>query len=243
MTLTRDDWIKLIAAAVFTLFAHWFLREWYQPDIRYGTGRAYMSTNLAVYSVQLKNMGHADAENVIVSATFVDPLVDISTGEMGLHFNLTGGGKGEKFVTGTLQRLVPGETTNIFFLTQPTLPWSPQDQFIRIKFNGGLGKTGLPWRHWVLLLVVFGIFFGAVQVGLWYLGRKVDANYSHQLREAIQLGFSAAQEGISAEQLKTRVEDWYRKISVFKKPRQVGVMTAAEAAFTGANQIGKGNVG
>jgi hypothetical protein len=121
MTLTRDNWVSIIRAfgslAVLTLVVHIGIREWYLPYVRYGTGSAYMSTNLAVYSVGLKNESHADAENVTVTAAFADPLVDISTGEMGTPFNLSAGGKGEKLVTGIIKRLVPGEIMEFYSIT------------------------------------------------------------------------------------------------------------------------------
>jgi hypothetical protein len=150
MNLTKDDWLKFILlfmGAALTVLGHVFIREWYQPDIRYEVGSWYKSTNLAVTSLRLHNMGGSDAENVTVTALFTEPLADIATGSMAIHFEIIAGGIGQKAVTGQVKRLVPDEAVYIYFAIQASSPWSEHGQFIReIKFNGGMGKTGYPFQ-------------------------------------------------------------------------------------------------
>jgi hypothetical protein len=246
MSLTRDDWVKLLVpliggVVILAPLGQFFIREWYQPYIRYVTGSAYMSTNLAIYSVGLKNEGHADAENVTVKAAFPGSLVDISTGETGTPFDLSAGGKGENAVIGSIKRLVPGEITTIYFITQPSLRWSAQVDFIRgITFNGGQGKTGTPWLPWVLWVLLPLVVFAVVAwVSIQYTQRWQQCKDDTQVCEAIQMGLSAAQEGGSEEQPRARVEEWYETIPFFRKPsspRKESLITFAQAAFTGARR-------
>jgi hypothetical protein len=240
MSLTRDDWIKLICAfgpvVLLIGVVHIGIREWYQPDVRYTTGSTYLSTKLVVASVTLKNMGHADAETVIVTASFADPLSEISTSQPARPFVSSNGGIGHKHVAGTIARLVPGESVSIYFITEPSSPWSaPQGQFLQsITFNGGLGKTGVPVL--TLPLLMGCAFGGVVWVPLLYWGRQQQHRHYDQLREVIKMGLSAAQEGLSKERLKTSLEEWYRNLPFFRRRLKEELMIVAEAAFTGATQ-------
>jgi hypothetical protein len=245
MSLTRDDWIKLICAfgpaVVLIIVADIGIREWRQPDVRYTTGSTYLSTKLAVASVTLKNMGHADAENVIVTASFADPLSETptSTSPLATPFVPSAGGIGHKFVTGTIARLVPDESVSIYFITEPSSSWpAPQGQFLPgIKFNGGLGKIGIPVLPVLLQLVLMGcVFGGVILVPSFYWGRQLQHRHYDQLREVIKMGLSAAQEGLSKERLKTRLEEWYRNLPFFRRRLKEELMIVAEAAFTGATQ-------
>jgi hypothetical protein len=48
-----------------------------------------LSTTLAISSLGLRTMGHADAENVTITASFADPLTDISTGKLATPFDIS----------------------------------------------------------------------------------------------------------------------------------------------------------
>lgn len=243
MSLTREDWVKLlvpaiVSAGILATLGQFFIREWYQPYVHYGTGGAYMSPQLAISSLGLVNMGHSDAENITITASFVDPLTDISTGKLATPFDISAGGAGQKVVTGTIKRLVPDEVVNLYFITEPSLPWGDYSQFIRdIKFNGGKGTTGTPWvltiLAYLIAAVIVGVVFGALHFLVFRGSHKV---FNDRLREAVQLGVFARQEGISAEELNTKVEKFHQTISVWKKPSKDTLVTCAQAAFEGTKQ-------
>jgi hypothetical protein len=50
------------------------------------------------------------------------PLINISMDQMATRFDSSAGGIGQKFVTGTINRLVAGEIVNIYFITEPSSP-------------------------------------------------------------------------------------------------------------------------
>jgi hypothetical protein len=82
MSLTRDDWVKIVVgfgAVVLTVVLNIGVREWYQPDVRYGTGSTYIHPKLAIAIVGVKNFGRSDAENVTITASFADPFTNVST--------------------------------------------------------------------------------------------------------------------------------------------------------------------
>jgi hypothetical protein len=104
--------------------------------------------------------------------------------------------------TGTIKRLAPGEILNIYFITEPSSPWVDQKPVIRgIKFNGGLGKTGVPVLSSILAMLVTLALCCVVCGLVFYLGRQLQHSHYDQLREVIQMGLSAAQEGLSKERL------------------------------------------
>ncbi len=76
MSLTRDDWIKIVVgfgAVVLTVVLNIGVREWDQPEVQYGTGGAYIHPKRGIATVWLKNWGRADAENVTITASFDHP--------------------------------------------------------------------------------------------------------------------------------------------------------------------------
>jgi hypothetical protein len=116
MSLMRDDWVKLLVPLIFggailAPLGQFFLKEWYQPDVRYVVGGWYRSADLAVAGTRLRNRGHVDAENIFVTATFTNPLIDIATNDVTIPFASSIGGIGHKAVTGTITRLVPSEAS------------------------------------------------------------------------------------------------------------------------------------
>lgn len=240
MSLTRDDWLKVILAVggiILTVILNILVvKEWRKADVRYATGSSYISPKLAVSSVAMKNWGGSNAEDVTITALFPDPLTAISPGPMGTHFDLTDGGPGHKFVVGTIKRLVPGEIVSIFFITEPSSPGVDHGSFIRdIKSNHGRGKTGTPiLRIWVPSLLIAGVVWLVIWLLSNYLARRHLSNYHAQLIGAIQRGLSARQEGVSEEQLRVRVEEWHKLIPLFSRPRRETLIACAHAAFTGA---------
>lgn len=95
MSLTRGEKMTLattFGVAVFTIIAHIFIREWYQPDLRYEEGSYYRSGTAAVTSLKLHNYGHDDAAEISLSAHFPDSLTDLSAGDEGTRLQVTAGG-------------------------------------------------------------------------------------------------------------------------------------------------------
>jgi hypothetical protein len=240
MSLARDDWVKLIAAfgaVLLSVILNIGVREWYQPDVRYATGGAYIHPKLAIATVGLKNWGGSDAENVTITASFADPFNDFSTDRIATPFESSAGGIDKKSVTGTIKRLAPGEIVNIYFITEPSSPWVDQKPVIRgVKFNGGLGKTGLPVLTWIVVYLVFFGSLGVVAGLLFFSSQWLQHRHYDQLREVIQMGLSAAQEGLSKERLTTRLEEWYRNLPFFRRRLKQELIVVAEATFTGATQ-------
>jgi hypothetical protein len=91
------------------------------------------------------------------------PLINISTDQMATPVDSANGGIRQKFVTGTITRLVAGEIVNVYFITEPSSPWVDQKPSIRvIKFNSGMGRTGLliAWGGQGYLYSSFGLRLG-----------------------------------------------------------------------------------
>jgi hypothetical protein len=242
MALTRDDWQKvvlIVVGAVLTGVINITIREWYQPYVQYATGSAYIHPQCAFGRVGLKNWGRSDAENVIITASLPDPIIKISTDQIATPFEPSAGSIGQKFVTGTIKRLVPGEIVNIYFTMDPSSPGVDLKPSIRgpVKFNGGMGSTGLPvlffWGPQLLMLIVFT---SVTAVGVYYLPRWGLNTYDNSFREAVQMGSSAAQQGISKEALDTRIEAWRKTLPILNRPRKETLITCAQAAFEGAKQ-------
>jgi hypothetical protein len=241
MDLTRDEWgkvILLVAGAVLTVLGHIFVREWYQPDVRYATGGAYIHPTLAIANVWLKNWGGADAENITLTASFANPFTNVSTDQTATPFELSAGGTDKKSITGTIKRLAPGELVNIYFITEPSERWVDQKPVVRsIKFDGGLGKPGAPiLRTWVLPFLVVSIGWAAIMALTHYWAERQQSTINAQYVEAIQRGHSAAQEGASEEQLLARIEEWHKRLSRWLRPRKDLLISCAQAAFAAVRQ-------
>jgi hypothetical protein len=157
---------------------------------------------------------------------------------MATPFEHSNGGIGEKFVTGTVKRLAPGEIVNIYFTMEPSSPWVDQRPSIRvIKFNNGMGKTGLPVLFfWVPPVLLFIVLSGVMIIGINYWARRDRQSFNNRLREAIQLGASARQEGVLAEQLNMRVENFHQALPFYRRSWKATLIACAQAAFTGARQ-------
>ena len=106
--------------AILAVLGNLFIWNWNKPDVRYGTGGAYIHPKLAIATVGLKNWGGSDAENVTITASFADPFTDFSTDQIATPFEPSAGGSDKKSVTGTIKRLAPGEIVSIYFITEPS---------------------------------------------------------------------------------------------------------------------------
>src|SRR5262244_2010563 len=218
MSQTKFEWLKFLVPLVFVALplGQFLLREWYEPDVRYATGGAYLSSKLAVSSVELMNFGRSKDENITITASFTDPLTEVGTGKMAPSFDISAGGIGQKFVTGTIKKLVPDERFPIFFITAPSSPWVDYGSFIRsITSDHGPVTTGAPKLRILPPLLPFLIFSGALVISSYYLSRWQRRHYDAQLSEAIQLGHSFAKEGLSEEQLNVKVEERRKAIPFF----------------------------
>jgi hypothetical protein len=164
--------------------------------------------------------------------------MSISTDQVAIPFEPAEGGIGQKFVTGTIKRLVPDEVATIFFTLEPSSPWVDQKPAIRaIKFNGGMGRTGSPiLGPWIVFIFVASVLCYTLYVGLDYWARRDRQFSNNYMREAIQMGASAREEGISAEQLNTRVENFHQTLSVHRRPRKDTLIACAQAAFERVKQ-------
>lgn len=138
-------WGILIAVltVVLTFLGHIGIREWYKADVRYEEGSWYHSEDQSLTSLKLTNFGHADAEEIRVKAVFKDLIREATSSEDGFPFTVTGGGKGSKTVTGTIDRLVPGQTLYIYIATnRPEVTTSSQSFVDSVFFRGGTGRRG-----------------------------------------------------------------------------------------------------
>jgi hypothetical protein len=237
MSLTRDDWLKIILAVggiVLTVALNIEVREWYQPEVQYGTGGAYIHPKLGIGTVWLKNWGRADAENVTITASFAHPFTNVSTDQAATPFEPSPVGIDNRSVTGTIKRLAPGEMVNIYFITEPSERWADQKPVVRgVKYDGGLGKTGAPWFRLAPLALLTFAPLGVLFAGLEYWQRRARAAYYDYYSEAARMGVAAAQEGLSEKQLRSRVEQCRRTLPWFRRPGKEYLARSALAGFTG----------
>jgi hypothetical protein len=225
--------IGAVVGAVLTVLGDLFVMQWDKADVRYGTSGVYIHSKLAIAVVGLKNWGRSDAENLTITASFSDPFTTFSADQITTPFVPTAGGDDKKSITGTIKSLAPGEVVNIYFITEPSSPWVDQKPVVRsVKFDGGLGKTGVPWLPEVGLFLAFVAGFGILILVVELLTKGQREAYYTRLREAIQLGLEAAREGVSQERFDARLEERYGKARQNKR----ALLTAAKSAFAWGGQ-------
>lgn len=167
MKLTQGNKIALIVGfgvLIFGTILQVGIREWYAPDIRYEEGSYYITGSTAITSLKLKNHGHADAEDIIIYAKFNKPLIEISTGNNALTFQNISGGKGQRYVSGKISRLVPQQEIYIYFAIDNSTSASdelPQKFLSELTFKGGKGETGSPIL-WGITILVCTLLLSAV---------------------------------------------------------------------------------
>ncbi|MDA8136448.1 MAG: hypothetical protein M0T82_17660 [Desulfobacteraceae bacterium] len=106
MHLTKGQWVTLgstIGAVLLTAIIHIAIREWYQPDVRYEEGSWYRAEQTAVGSLKLHNFGHSDATSIRISASFEEKIVNISTSDPAVNFNILSEGMNKNSVTGEIE--------------------------------------------------------------------------------------------------------------------------------------------
>jgi hypothetical protein len=242
MSQNKFEWLRLLiplVALVFVVFplGQFLLREWYEPDVLYGTGGAYLSGNLAISNVELTNYGRAKEENITITATFADPLTEIGTGKTAIPFDISAGGIGQKFVTGSIKQLVPDVRVPIYFITAPSSPWADYASFIRsITSDHGPVKTGIPTLRTLPPLLLPIVVLGAIWGGAYYVGGWNQHHADARLSDAIQLGHSAAQEGLSEEQVTAKVEEQHRAAPFLRKGSKRLQILCAQSACAAAKK-------
>lgn len=151
-----------VVSALLTVAGHIGVLEWYKADVRYEEGSWYHSADQSLTSLKLTNFGHADAEQVKVSAFFEDSIREATSSRQGFPFTINAGGKGIKTITGTIERMVPDQTLYIYFATDRQEVTTSSRSFVEsVVFNGGTGRPDTPssWgttielTTWVLLIV------------------------------------------------------------------------------------------
>lgn len=136
---------SVVIGVVLTAIIHLGIRAWFQPDLRYEEGQWYHSGDLSLTSLKLTNYGHATADNVIITASFQQKIKEVSTSDGAFPFKVTFGGTGQTSVSGTIPRLVPGQTLYAYFAIE-SAPRTVRDQsFVdSLIHNDGKAKTGVP---------------------------------------------------------------------------------------------------
>jgi hypothetical protein len=93
----------------------------------------------------------------------------------------------------------------------------------RLGFHGSGVRCGRSWPSAV---------FGAIFLAADRLGRRQSEVFYARLREAVQLGLAAAEEGASQERFNVRVEDQYGTARHHRR----ALVTAAKTAFAWGGQ-------
>lgn len=231
MKLSQGEKIGLIGAfgaVILSAIIHVGIREYYQPDIRFEQGSYYVTNNTAITSLKLKNHGHSDAEDISIYSNFNSKIVDISIDNKSISLITSSGGIGEETVNNTIKRLVPDQEVFVYFAVENNTSGklSLNRNFLKeITFNGGKGKTGLPFWSWffstvlVMLLYIPLMFFVEKKL----LKRKLVAHY-----EKLELIVTSAYESVENNENKDgfiqKLDDiigktFFRKLTL----REVGI--------------------
>lgn len=223
MKLTRGEKIALITAfgaVIASAIIHIGIREWYAPDIRYEEGSYYISGSTAITSLKLKNYGHSDAEDIIMTAKFDKPIIEISIDDRSLTFENISGGKGQSYVSGKISRLVPGQEIFIYFAIENSSSELPRGFLSQITFKGGKGKTGRP--IWSSLFSGLIVSLAYILLGILvykYLTRKIPRHYA-RIGEIIKMANIAISEGISKDTFKSRLSKYLKDVTFRKETLQ-----------------------
>lgn len=233
MKLSQGEKITLIATfggVLLTGVIHIGIREWYQPDLRYEEGSYYRSSQVAVTSLKLENYGHSDAEEITLIAKFPQPIMEVTTSDVGIPFVTVAGGKGRTMISGSIPRLVPGQSLYVYFaINNPvgSAEVGSKGFISQIRYKGGQGKTGLP-----IWYVLGPGLLGAVMAGLLGLfvqlvERKGFPKHYERLGEAISFGLAARRENLNKDQFESQIADRFGKLSFRKRT----VLEAARKAY------------
>ncbi len=179
--LSGKQWFALamvILGAVATGAINIGVREYYQPDVRYEEGTWYYSGGSGIISLRIKNYGATDAEQIVFTATFDEPLNNASVNEPSVDCRFDEQ-KNPKTITGRIERLVPGQTAIVYFSVGRNVVGTAlrEGPFVRsMVYKGGQGKPGDPRRSKELLVVIFSSALGAglsvLMSSLWWSSRR-----------------------------------------------------------------------
>jgi len=226
MKLTHGEKIGIITAfgvVIASAIIHIGIREWYAPDIRYEEGSYYISGSTAVTSLKLKNYGHADAEDIIMTAKFNKPLTEISIDDPSITFTNISGGEGQLYVCGKVPRLVSGQEIFIYLAIDNSSPISgelPKSFLSQLTFKGGKGKTGRPiWGSLFFGFIVFLVYALIFFVVCKFPTRGLSRHYV-KIDEVIELANAAISEDISRDIFESRLSKYLKDTSFRKETLQ-----------------------
>jgi len=152
-----------ILSAIIGVVGMLLVHTYFKPDLRYEQGGYYRSSNGAITSLRLQNYGNREAEEIRISVSFPETILDIATSDEAVPFTVKNGGKGTKAAVVTIPHLVANESVAIFFVVKnpdgPITP--PYEAFVNV--NGVVYKTGIATHgkpiQWMQFL--FSLFLGA----------------------------------------------------------------------------------
>lgn len=184
--LTTGHWVTIgvaVLGAAVTLGIHLWQKE--RPKVRYEEGSWYPLEETQVTSLKIANHGSADAEQVRITVKFDEPLRNIYTDSLHREFVTRAGGIGTKHVTGSIDRLVQGETLYIYFATGKQEEPVPRDKpfVLNVTFNGGKGAPTTHSKTSLELVVAVGflIFIAGFWAANWVRALNRDEKYREEL--------------------------------------------------------------
>ena len=238
MALLRGEKLTLYATlgtAILSIIAHIVIREWYQPDIRYELGSYYISGPIAVTSLKLMNLGHSDAEDIKIVATFNEIIKGINIDTKSVFLKILEGGKNNKFVSCEVPRLVSGQEIYLYFEVENKSAFGinlTKDFIKEIVYQGGKGKKGVPILPALLVLITVLSFAVTTTVLMLKYIRKLEKKnvkklqkeidekipaHNDQIIELIQMAVEGAATLVPLSDFEAKV-DKYLENAVFGKP-------------------------
>jgi hypothetical protein len=149
-----------------------FVHTYFKPELWYEEGSYYRSGERAITSLRVQNYGHEDAEEIRISVSFPDTILDITTGEDAIPFTIGRGGIGSKAAWGTIGRLVPNESVYIYFAVKNpdgVIPASYNNFVVPrgIVYKSGMANEGKP-SNWLFVAVSWSITLLSL-ISSWYV--------------------------------------------------------------------------
>lgn len=195
----------VILITVLSILGYYITR----PYIQYEEGQYYKIGSVAVTSLRLENKGYRDAEEVIVQVAFTEPITDITSGDGVSPLTVTGGGKGFKYVVGTLARVVPSQSTYVYFGIDNSnggVGDGIQSFVKQVTFKGGKGSIQPPlWTRlpYIIIAAIAGQLL--VFLILEYFKKSVELQAIHSSLQQM------------TEESKQRLNEWEETFEKDKK--------------------------
>lgn len=164
----------------------------------------------------MKNYGHSDAEDIIMTTKFNKPLIEISIDDRSLVFTNISSGKGQPYVSGKIPRLVPGQEIFIYFAIENSSAELPKNFLAQLTFKGGKGKTGRPL--WNFLFAMVGLSLCYILLGIFTYKRfsiRIPQHYD-RIGEVVEMANRAFSEGISRDTFESRLSNYLKDVT-FRK--------------------------